>query len=227
MNQSRAMSICAVLVTAGQTFGAITFVSGGPVMNLTNPTQMKYTGDAYNFNKVFYWTERTSFNLASDLVVSILPPTTFITDSTTHYDDNTHFIPSGTTVDSYYAYWDPQSGGTITRFQFDDPIVGIITNPRDSAPADDHFMLSDYLIDPLVPSGNIPATHFDARGSEPLSGDFIRWLSPTVIELWFGAGDPGDQIRILTSPVPEPTCLLTLALGFAAMVPNRRARRMR
>jgi hypothetical protein len=222
MNISRALSICAILITAGQSLGAITFVSGGPVINLTIPNQMKYTGDAYNFNKVFYWTERTSFDLTSDLVVSILPPSTFTTD-TTHVDNNTLLVPSGTTVDSYYAYWDPQSGGTITRFHFDDPIVGLITNSRDSLPADDHFMLSDFLIDPLVPSGNIPTTHFDARGMEPASGDFVRWFSPTDIEIHFGAGDPGDQIRILTSPVPEPACLLTLALGFAAMLPRRRA----
>ncbi len=225
MNPLRALIVVAITLIARPAFAGIT-QSGGPGIGqlVVNPNNMKYTADPYNIDRVFYWPEQTSHTLANDLAVSILPPGSFPSDSTTHADDNTLLIPQGTLIDSYLLYYDPQSGTTVASFLFDDPIVGLITNSRDSSPADDHFMLSDFLINPLVPAVNIPAAHFDVRGTEPTSGDFIRWLSPNEIEIHLSAGDPGDQIRVITSPVPEPASLILVAPAIAAL--RRRAPRV-
>ena len=211
------LALCALTTTAR---AGISLVSG-PGMLVVNPANQKYTANPYDIDTVFYWPERSSVTLSSDLVVSILPPSSFPTD-TIHVDDNTLHIPSGTTVDSYYLHYDPSGNMTVAAFSFDNPILGLITNSRDSNPVDDHFLLSDFLITPAVPTANIPTTHFNARGIEPINGgDFIRWISPTQIELHIGASNPGDQIRVITNPAPEPA---TLALLVPAALLMRRRR---
>jgi hypothetical protein len=223
MSTYRAVSVLAFLVLASQAAAGMSSLSG-PTTLVTNPNNMRYTADAYNIDRIFYWTESTSHTLANDLVVSILPPGSFPTDSTAHSNDNSLVISSGTTIDSYYINYDPQSGSAVATFEFDYPILGLITNSRDTA-ANDHFMLSDFLIDPLVPGANVPVTHFDARGIEPGSGDMIRWLSPTVIEVDLNASSPGDQIRVLSMTAPEPASLVLLGLGTVTMAGSRRSRR--
>ena len=212
------------LFCAAPTFAGIVG-TGGPTQLIANPVNQRYGPDAYNIDIALYWPERANQTLASDLVVSILPPPTFPTD-TVHVNDNSLSVPQGTVVDSYFIVWDPQGGSVVASFHFDDTIVGLITNSRDNNPVDDHFILSDFLTDPAVPAANLPPGHFDARGIEPGNGDFIRWLSPKDIELHIGASIPGDHIRVITSRgVPEPASLALLAFSAAAL--NRRRMRIR
>lgn len=204
---------CFFLISASTSLGGINLVSG-PGTLVLNPVSMFYTADAYGTNTVFYWAERTNHLLTSDLVVSILPPLTFPGFSTAHSNDNSLTVATGTLVDSYYIHFDPVGGSTVATFSFDAPILGLITN---DLAVNDHFLFSDFLIDPLVPAGNIPFAHFDNRGIEPsINSDFIRWLNPFTIQVHLDASSPGDQIRILTSftPTPEPTAILAVCIAM-------------
>ena len=214
MKQLQTVAVFALALSARSTLAGIT-PTGGPTSLVANPINQRYYADAYNVDLALYWTERTNQTLASDLVVSILPPGSFPTD-TVHVNDNSLLVPQGTLVDSYYLVWDPSGGSVVASFHFDDPIVGLITNSRDSNPIDDHFLLSDFLVDSSVPAINLPTGHYNARGIEPGNGDFIRWLGPNDIELHIGASIPGDHIRVITSRVPEPASLTLLALAFTA-----------
>lgn len=217
------LAAAATVCLAGNCCAGI-HLDAGPGMLVVNPVNMRYTPDAYDIDRVFFWTERTSHTLAADLVVSILPPASFPTDSTSQANDNSLLIPSGTTVDSYLLNYDPQSGSTIAVFSFDDPIVGLIANARDSDP-NDHLFLSDFLANPLVPGANLPGGHVDMRGIETAAADFVRWLSPWQIEVHLGASTPGDQIRIITSPVPEPGLTLLSATLLTAWFGSRPIRK--
>ena len=165
MNSHRIAAALSILAVTGQSLAAGISLVSGPGTLVVNPNNQRYYADPYNIDMVFYWTEQTSHVLANDLVVSVLPPGSYPTDVTSHSADSSLTIAQGTTIDSFLLYYDPQSSSTVASFAFDDPIVGLITNSATSD-ADDHFRLSDYLINPLVPGANIPVTHYDARGIE-------------------------------------------------------------
>ena len=221
MRLHRLLVVVLSLLAVQQARAAVSLISG-PGTPVANPNNQRYYADPYNVDAVFYWTERTSYTLPADLVVSILPPGSFPADSTSHSNDNSLTVPSGSTIDSYLLNYDPQSGSVVARFHFDDPIAGLITNSRDTA-ANDHFMLSDYLINPLVPPANIPTAHYDARGIEPDAGDYVHWFGPNDIELHIGASSPGDQVRVITmAQAPEPATVAVLALGLPAILFRRR-----
>ena len=222
MNSMKRTFVGAALVVATlQAQAGITAVSG-PTNLIAAPANMRYTADAYNNPNVQYWVERENHVLANDLVISMLPPGSFPTNVTSHFNNNDNRILAGTAIDSYYLYYDPQSGDAVARFQTDRPILGLITNEHTSA-ANDHFMLSDFLINPLVPSGNIPAAHFEARGLEIGANEFVRWIGPNDIEVHLGATSPGDQIRVITAAVPEPATFAALGLGALALLRRKRA----
>lgn len=195
----------------------------GPGNLITNTADMKYTADAYQDTtaKVHYWTEQESYTLTQDLVVSILTPGSFPTTFTTHAGDESLSIASGTKIASYYMYFDPKNTTDVAaRFKFDNDILGIITNERTSS-ANDHFMLSDYLIDAGVPGANIPGAHFNARGLEIGTSESITFHNAKEIEIDWRASSPGDQIRVITA-VPEPASMAALAIGAVAMLRRRR-----
>ncbi|MBX7132520.1 MAG: PEP-CTERM sorting domain-containing protein [Fimbriimonadaceae bacterium] len=216
----RTLAGAALFAAVFQAHAGITAL-GGPTTLITAPASMKYTANAYNTATVNYWVERENHLLANDLVISMLPPVSFPTNVTSHFNNNDNKIVAGTAIDSYYLYFDPSSGDAVARFQTDRTILGLITNERNNA-ANDHFMLSDYLINPLVPSGNIPASHFEARGMEIGANEYVRWLAPNQIEVHLSATNPGDQIRIITAAVPEPATLAALGLGALSLLRRRR-----
>lgn len=215
----RHFGVLAFAVLAGASQAILIPVSGATNL-VTNPANMKYKADAYGVPVTQYWSERQNVTLANDLVVSMFAPAGFPTNVTNHFNDNDHKIAAGTTINSHYVYFDPASGSTVVRFKTDAPILGLITNERTTA-ANDHFMLSDYLIDPLVPAGNRSTTHFEARGLEIGSNEYVRWYANNDIEFHLSASSPADQIRVITA-VPEPS---TIGLAFGAVTLLLRRRR--
>jgi len=214
--------LSSVVVGASVAQAGVTAISG-PTNFITDPNQMNYKADAYQANTYNYWLEQQGHTLANNLVVSILPPAGFPVNSTTHSGTGALTIAAGTMVDSHYFYYDPTgSTSAVARFKFDAPILGIITNETAGA-ATNHFMMSDFLMNPAVPVANQSLTHFTARGLEiGANDDYIRWIAADEIELHFTAASPGDQIRVLTA-VPEPTTMAVLGLG-GLLVARRRKR---
>jgi len=227
LNQFAVVALVSILVAIAEERQAVATISlvSGTGTAVANPNNHKYYADPYNITTVFYWSERSGVVLASNLVVSILPPGSYPTDSTSQSTDGSLTVPAGTVIDSYMLNFDPQSGSAVADFSFDKPIVGLITYSGTSA-ADDHLFLSDYLIDAAVPAANIPTGHYDARGIETTAGDFIHWVSPTEITISLGASSPGDQVRVITAqPVPEPATAAALLAGAAMMLWRRPATR--
>ncbi|HRF60212.1 MAG TPA: PEP-CTERM sorting domain-containing protein [Fimbriimonadaceae bacterium] len=216
-------ALAAILIASVAVSHAGVTLVGGSGTAIGAPGDMKYFADAYGVNTINYWTERENHSLANDLVVSILPPNSFPTNSTSHFNNNDNVVAAGTAIDSYYFYFDPVDGSAVGRFRFDRKILGVITNERTDA-SNDHFILSDYLINPLVPNANKAPGHFNARGLEIGSNEFIRWHNDREITLNLNAASPGDQIRVVTEAVPEPASIAALGLGLAALL-RRRAKR--
>lgn len=212
----------ALIASVAVSHAGVSLISGSGTA-IGAPGNMKYFADAYGVDTINYWTERENHSLANNLVVSILPPNSFPVNSTTHFNNNDNFVAAGTAIDSYYFYFDPVNGNAVGRFRFDRKILGIITNERTSA-ANDHFMLSDHLINPLVPNANKAPGHFEARGLEIGSNEFIRWFDDREVAFNLNAASPGDQIRVITEAVPEPTSIAVLGLGIVALL-RRRAKR--
>ena len=216
-------TLSAALLVAGATFAnaGITLVSGDGLL-VTSPSDMKYKGNAYNDATpapVRYWTERSSYILDADLVVSSKAPVSFPTNITTQTSDSSLKIIKGTAIKVYYLYFDPAQDNVETRFKFDEPILGLITNEVSNA-SNNHFMLSDYLIDPTVPAANKSTTHFAARGLE-MPGDYVRYHSANEFSVKWNASNPGDQMRVIAA-VPEPGTIAAVGFGIAALIRRRR-----
>jgi hypothetical protein len=118
-------------------------------------------------------------------------------------------LPIGTTVASHYVFFDPAPTqhmiGTVT---FDAPVLAIITSTHNLAASD---FLANTGVNYLNPG---------ARGLE--AGDHVTISGTDQILFDTFASSPGDYVRVLTefSPaaaVPEPTTLLQLCLGTAAL----------
>lgn len=209
-----------MLTTAAQ--AGVTLVSGAGNL-ITNPSDMKYTANAYQdlAAKVNFWQEQEAYTLSSNLVVSMLPPASFPFTNTSHFNVNTNVISSGTKVASYYFYFDPKNTLDIeATFKFTNKVLGIVSNERNNA-ANDHFERSDYLIPGAVPVGNKVTGWFEARGLEISDTvDTVRWINDRELKFSWRASSPGDQLRVITA-VPEPATLATLVIGAAAMMRRR------
>lgn len=219
---NRTLFLAVLAASFGPAHALITPISGD-YLAVPNPADQKYIQNAYNDPDpapVRYWTERTNYTLSSDLVISRFAPVVFPTTINSHPNNNDSKILAGTAIRVHYFYFDPASDSVVARFKFDDPILAIITNERGNA-TNDHFMLSDYLINPLVPVANKPASHFGERGLE-ISGDHVIFHAANEISVDWTASSPGDQMRIITA-VPEPGSVIAVGLGVAALLVRRRA----
>jgi len=125
-------------------------------------------------------------------------------------------------VASHYVYFDPTGTGLTTiegYVDFDAAIFGIITSTVNLAN-------SDFLINNAV-QYNSP----NLRGLESTDSVSIDTNNPNRLLIDWGAGTPGDYVRVLTmrSPgadmqVPEPQTLGLFALGLLGLFRVRQRR---
>ena len=180
-----------------------------------------YTPDFFDDTTlvVHGWDEVQSFALTSNIDVDITTPGTYSSVGSL----TPGILLAGTVVNSHTLYFDPVGGSAVAGFQFDGTIIGVIV--QDALSPADRFLASDFLIPGSVPFGNIPGAHFAARGVELGNNTDSVQVFANAIRVDLDAGSPGDQIRVLTTVVPEPATLCVTALSLLAMRRRRVSRK--
>ncbi len=87
----------------------------------------------------------------------------------------------------------------VARFEFDADILGLIVESGNSL-ATDKLHASDFLGNPLTA---YPATRYNVRGIE-FGPETVRLsVGLRFLDVDLTAGNPGDQIRVITAASPE------------------------
>jgi hypothetical protein len=170
--------------------------------------------------------------LTSDVYVDINSSGTF--DSNGQLSAfHTAKVAAGTQVDSHLLYFDPLNERSVQNvtFTFSGTILGVIVESDRFYNAahgfTDYFVSSDSLRNPLTPAANYPTSHFNNRGLEmgnPNDSLSVSISGDTVTVVEFDASNPGDQVRVLTASVPEPSTFVAFGvplLLFLARVKKR------
>lgn len=131
--------------------------------------------------------------------------------------DGGGFILAGTRVDSHMIFLNTRGTTFATDQQtwtFDGAILGVMSDGTGSL----EVASTPYL----GAIGTIyPGAPFGARGLESNDGYVVSGYSITVR---MSVTEPGDWIRVVTAPTPEPGTAVLLALGAAAALVWRRRR---
>lgn len=153
-------------------------------------------------NTIHLFVEQTDIALSADVLA----------DMTTHYttydppDGRTlGTIPMGTTVSSYYIHFDPATrGGVSGSVTFGEPILGVIAEGDEA----EGTALTDPPGDTLGPSnflgvgGTAYPDNDENLGLE--DGADRLTLYEASLSIVFGAGSPGDRVRVLTAQTGTP-----------------------
>ena len=197
----------AATVIAGSVTGGTAFAAGGTFIKLTPPLANPFGppnsvgNDTFQTPNLYAFDEDQNIVLAAPLDVDI----------------GTGPLPIGTTVASHYVFFDPGPTQTmVATVTFDAPVLAILTSTARLAATD---FLANTGVDYLNPG---------LRGLEV--GDLVTISGPNQITFATSASSPGDYVRVLTafSPaaaIPEPTTLLLLGVGMAAVGATVRRRK--
>ena len=208
--------------TASSASAAIIGVSGDFVVFA--PATADYTADAYDDPTqapIHIWVEQQPITLLASVLLDTdlaNPALRYVTGGAgageaAFAPGGGPTIAAGTSVNVYYAYFDPVNDtgrGTVT---FDAPILGIVAHTQ-------RLQFSDFLRVAGAPYPANPA--FASRGWED-----AEWGQVSADRLTFtfnaDATSPADQFRIFTAvqQVPEPGVLMLLAGGVAAALYRR------
>ncbi len=216
-----------IAVTIGVTSGCLRadIVTTSGDLSVFNSSTASYVANGFNDPDpapIRLWVEQMNYLLMSDTVLD-----TGLPDPTKNYGANTlggkvRILPSGgptistgTSVDVFYANFDPLSDTAMGSITFNVPVLGIVALTS-SLPATDYLRVSG------APYPGNPA--FVARGIE--GTDFAQLSADRMtLTFSFAAASPGDQVRIFTeaspvSPIPEPAtwglCVTGLLIAFLA-----------
>jgi len=117
-------------------------------------------------------------------------------------------LSAGTTVSSYYVFFDPTSfvnqQGTVT---FDLPILAVLSSATNLSATDSTL-------------GNTSVTYLGGslRGLEGTDNVSITGLNTISVD--WDASTPGDYLRVLTA-IPEPSTTVLLIFGLAFLGASR------
>lgn len=219
---NRSASLLALFAVASASNAALVSVSGQGVLDAPDAA-VGYTPNFFDepaSSAVIHgWDEAQGYVLTQNLLVDIT--TQSATAYASPFVSEEAVIAAGTTVNSHTLYFDPLSAASaVATFTFDGAILGIIALSGTSA-SNDKLLASDYLIPASIPVANVASGHFNARGLE-FGPESVLFNTPNALTVDLRASNPGDQIRVITAPVPEPASLGALAIGLAAFFRRRR-----
>ena len=149
-----------------------------------------------------------------------------------HLVDGGGVIAAGTRVNSHMIFLNSQGTANLSHFgvtwTFDAPIIGVMSNGNGSLEAASTFELgapgTNYT---LVGPGTGPAAPFPARGLEGNNGTGLGpgdgyLVSGNTIRVSMNVTEPGDWIRVITTPEPQALSLLGVGLLLAGLGAVRR-----
>lgn len=222
---TRCLLACVALLFGTSTASAGIIGVTGDFLVVSSATAA-YIADPYNDPipaPIRIWIEQEPITLASDVVLD-----TDLADSTLRYvisgpgaaevafgPGSGPTVSAGTSVNVYYAYFDPVNDSAMGTVTFDSPVLGIVAYTS-------RLQFSDFLRVPGAPYPANPA--FNDRGWEN-----TEWgqLSADRLTLTFSgtATSPADQFRIITGVsdvvVPEPATWLLVLSGLSLAARRR------
>lgn len=150
-----------------------------------------------------------------------------------HNLDGGNSIPEGTLVGSHMIFLNSQGNTRITHFnvvwEFDFPILGVMSNENGSFEANSTFELGNPLTNYLQIPGSDKGqgAPFANRGLEAIGNPAIEdgyLISADRLSITVGMRirEPGDWIRVVTNPVPIPGSVLLLSSGLIGIASLRR-----
>lgn len=124
-----------------------------------------------------------------------------------HAIDGGGVIPIGMLVDSHMIFLNSEGGANLKHYgvvwTFSCPIVGVMSDVGGNLEATSTFELGNTATNYTVTfPGSGPAAPFSNRGMEGSSQDWYTVLSPCTLEVNMYVSEPGDWIRVITSPPP-------------------------
>jgi hypothetical protein len=147
--------------------------------------------------------------------------------SVPHVIDGGGFIPVNSLVDSHMIFLNSAGSGSLSHFDvvytFDGPIIGVMSDTGGAFEAASTFELGNPATNYTVTFvGSGPAAPFGARGIEgntspsgPFPNDgYLISADFMSITVGMSVSEPGDWIRVVTRPVPEPGTVLLMSLGL-------------
>lgn len=139
-----------------------------------------------------------------------------------HGIDGPGSIPAGTRVDSHMIFLNSAGFTALSHLRvdwvFDGPILGVMSDIGGTREAASTFELGNPATNyTLVFAGSGPAAPFLARGME--FADSYTILNPYTLRVSMRVTEPGDWIRVVTAPMPEPASIYAFAgmLGLGAI----------
>ena len=204
----KTLILCAMVVIFAVPAPATIIATTGNLVSIAPPVSVKMSGTGLKGDSTIWaFDELQGFRLNADLMVNIATPGTYGLGNETLTPGT---IAAGRLVNSHFIHYQPESSsyqnasGSIT---FDQDILGLIVL---SAFVDSDANLDD--TDALLGAATTvyPTGEKDYRGAELDAGgeDELTWLGTDPRTLTIDklhAKFPGDQIRVITAAVPEPT----------------------
>lgn len=200
------VGLALVASTAAPSRASLTL--SGDIVQIAAPADDRQGhGDPQSNDHAFIWSERTGLTLSS--AVSVDMTTTGTSDSSNSFQPSPGTIATGTFVDTYLIHSDPIGSGAqnyVFSVTFSSAILGII-DTKDGLAATDSALGS--------PSTIYPGASRD-RGLE--GTDALVWVSNNGLTLNFTTSAFVDEARVIVVGTPEPSTMISGAMGLASLV---------
>lgn len=205
--------------------------------NITFPSSIPsslLSGSLERNSAAYGFVEKTGFALTEALPVDFRPGSPYPNNYDLTSDANPGFLPVGLTVNSYFIHFDPTGSSTTTvrnpgtvriTFEKDYKIAGIqVTRLRQGNAASSQLHMDGVTYE--TRSSKEYGVELDSGTNN--YPDWVHVLDGRTIEIRLHSSlDNIDNMRILTTAVPEPSSILLLGSAILPWVLWKRRSRSR